>query len=104
MYRIIYRNDNGGISVITPANDVMNHDVLHFIAAKDVPTGKPYKIIDVADLPKSREQRDYWDVNKSDLTDGFGADFGVGSNWEILSITPFVVRHVLTGETREIVA
>jgi hypothetical protein len=38
-----------------------------------VPTGKPYKIVDVADIPADRGQRDAWTVNEADLTDGVGA-------------------------------
>jgi hypothetical protein len=43
------------------------------IAAKDVPIGKPYKIVDVADIPTDRQLRDAWTVDEADLTDGVGA-------------------------------
>lgn len=69
--RIIYKNEGGGVSVITPA---MNCGLtVEQIAAKDVPTGLPYKIVDVADIPSDRTQRDLWEVDEADLTDGVGA-------------------------------
>jgi hypothetical protein len=54
--RIIYQNDEGGVSVIVPADPAMT---IEQIAAKDVPAGKAYKIIDASDLP-DRATRDEW--------------------------------------------
>jgi hypothetical protein len=34
------------------------------IAAKDVPTGKPYKIVDVADIPSDRTFRNAWEYTE----------------------------------------
>jgi hypothetical protein len=68
--RIIYQNDEGGVSVIIPADCGLT---IEEIAAKDVPTGKPYKIVDVADIPTDREWRNEWAVDEADLTDGVGA-------------------------------
>lgn len=68
--RIIYQNDNGGVAVIVPCDCGLTIDQ---IAAKDVPTGKPYKIVDVADIPSDRSVRDAWAVDAADLTDGVGA-------------------------------
>ncbi len=31
------------------------------IAAKDVPSGKPYKIVDAAEVPSDRTFRDAWE-------------------------------------------
>ena len=69
--RIVYINEEGGISIITPA-DKETRTVAE-IAAKDVPTGAKFKIIDVTDLPSNRNFRDAWTVSESDLTDGEGA-------------------------------
>ena len=52
--RIIYPTDNGGVAVIVPAVSVE-------LALKDVPAGKPYKIVDVADIPSDRTVRDAWE-------------------------------------------
>ena len=68
--RIIYQNDEGGVAIIVPSDCGLT---IEEIAAKDVPTGKPYKIVDVADVPTDREWRDSWTVDVADLTDGVGA-------------------------------
>ena len=68
--RIIYQNDTGGVAVLTPADCGLT---IEQIAAKDVPTGKPYKIVDVSDVPTDREWRNEWTVDEADLTDGVGA-------------------------------
>ena len=72
MKQIIYKNSDGGVSVITPAPDALAIYGINVIAQKDVPAGLPYKIIDATDLP-SREQRALWDVDTALLTDGVGA-------------------------------
>lgn len=98
--RIIYPNDEGGVSVIIPApdarrkvlvsdaviktvivpatEDVPEHEeqrlvtpavyrdetddeFIAWIAAKDVPEGKPFKIVDVADVPSDRTFRNAWE-------------------------------------------
>lgn len=57
--RIIYPNNDGGVSIIVPApNCGLSIDE---IAKKDVPAGKPYKIVDVADIPSDREFRNAWE-------------------------------------------
>jgi len=57
--RIIYKNNDGGISIIIPAPD--SELTIEEIAAKDVPPNTDYKIVDVSELPKNREFRSAWD-------------------------------------------
>ena len=104
--RIIYPNDDGGVSILIPApearqqvlvseavTEVVTHDAvlnedgievtpaydetvtvtpavyreqtdgefIEWIAVKDVPAGKPYQIVDVADIPSDRTFRDAWE-------------------------------------------
>ena len=68
--RIIYQNDTGGVAVLIPADCGLT---IEQIAAKDVPTGKPYKIVDVSEIPTDRQWRNEWTVDEADLTDGVGA-------------------------------
>lgn len=68
--RIIYQNDDGGVSIIIPADCGLT---IQQIADKDVPTGKPFKIIDATDIPTDRTLRDAWIVDQAILTDGVGA-------------------------------
>lgn len=70
---VIYKQDNGIAAVIWPTPEVVGLLGIEAIATKDVPTGKPYKIIDEADLPADRSQRMAWTVDDADLTDGVGA-------------------------------
>lgn len=57
--RIIYQNDNGGISIIVPAHECGL--TIEEIAAKDVPVGKEYKIVDVSEIPEDRTFRNAWE-------------------------------------------
>jgi hypothetical protein len=57
--RIIYPTDGGGVAVIIPT--VECGLTIEEISAKDVPTNKPFKIVDVADIPSDRTFRDAWE-------------------------------------------
>ena len=72
--RIIYSTDDGGVSILIPTAECLQTHTIEEIAAKDVPAGKPYKIVDVADIPSDRTFRNAWTVNEADLTDGVGAE------------------------------
>ena len=54
--RIIYPTDEG-VAVIVPADCGLS---IEEIAAKDVPAGKPFEIVDVADIPSDRTFRGAW--------------------------------------------
>lgn len=70
---IIYRQDSGLVAVDYPTDEALALMNIHEIAARVVPTGSPYKIIDEADLPADRSQRMAWTVDDVELTDGVGA-------------------------------
>jgi hypothetical protein len=59
--RIIYPNDNGGVDIIIPSPEYLAEHTIEELAAKDVPQGKPYKIVDVADIPTDRTFRNAWE-------------------------------------------
>ena len=59
--RIIYPNDNGGVSILIPTAEYLSEHTIEELAAKDVPEGKHYKIVDVADIPSDRTFRDAWE-------------------------------------------
>jgi hypothetical protein len=65
--RIIYPTDNGGVAVIVPAPECGLS--LQEIAAKDVPAGKPWKIVDAADIPADRTFRDAWTADFTEVTE-----------------------------------
>lgn len=72
--RIIYQNDDGGVAIIIPTPECLQKHSIEEIADKDVPAGKPYKIVDVSDIPSDRTFRGAWTVDEEDLTDGVGAE------------------------------
>jgi antitoxin (DNA-binding transcriptional repressor) of toxin-antitoxin stability system len=75
---IIFKHDEG-VAVIVPAQDAITQFGIDFIAAKDTPSGKPFKIIDQEGLPDP-STRNLWDIDEADLTDGVGAPFGAGTD------------------------
>lgn len=72
--RIIYKNDAGGVAVIIPAPEALEAHGIHAIAQKDVPAGKPYKIVPASEIPTDRSLRNAWEVDEALLTDGVGSD------------------------------
>ena len=72
--RIIYKNDDGGVSIVVPTQEALSLYGVEAIAAKDVPSGKPFKIVGVADIPTDRTFRSAWEVDDADLTDGVGGE------------------------------
>ena len=59
--RIIYPNDNGGVSILIPTEEYLAEHTIEELAAKDVPAGKPYKIVDGSDIPLDRTFRNAWE-------------------------------------------
>lgn len=78
MSKIVYKQDSGIVAILTPVLTEINPSTgvewtIEEIAAKDVPTGKKYKIVEDSDVSTDRAFRDAWTVDDSDLTDGVGA-------------------------------
>ena len=59
--RIIYPTDDGGVAVIIPADCGLT---IEQIAAKDVPAGKSYQIVDVSEIPSDRTFRNAWEYTE----------------------------------------
>lgn len=75
MNRIIYKQDDGTLAVIIPTPEALALYGIVAIAQKDVPAGKPYKIINASEVPADRSQRNAWTVEDADLTDGVGEEW-----------------------------
>lgn len=67
--RILYTNDQGGISIIVPAPDCTEEQAL---AA--VPEGVHYEIVDVEDVPNDRTFRNAWFHDTTDAPQKVGVD------------------------------
>jgi hypothetical protein len=61
MKRIIYPTDDGGVAVIVPSAQYLADHTIEELAAKDVPDGKAYQIIDEVDVPSNRTFRNAWE-------------------------------------------
>jgi hypothetical protein len=59
--RIIYPTDDGGVAVVVPAPEWLAENSIEALAAKDVPAGKPHKIVSVDDIPSDRTFRAAWE-------------------------------------------
>ena len=59
--RIIHPTPEGGVAIIIPVIDCGL--TIEQIAAKDVPAGVPYSIVDAADIPSDRTFRNAWEYN-----------------------------------------
>ena len=57
-YRFIYTNDDGGISIVIPADNCPL--TVEQIQEKDVPKGKTSYIVDKSVIPTDRSFRDAW--------------------------------------------
>lgn len=59
--RIIYPTPEGGVAVIIPAPDCGL--TIEQIAAKDIPSGIPFRIIEASDIPADRTFRAAWEYS-----------------------------------------
>jgi hypothetical protein len=59
MTRIIFQNESGGVSVIIPTGEISIEEV----AAKDVPEGVTYEIVEDDAIPADRFFRNAWVAN-----------------------------------------
>lgn len=70
--KIIYKNENGGVSILHPTDEALSFMSIDEIAKKDVPAGVKYKIVEDLEIPTDRTFRDAWTVDEATLTDGVG--------------------------------
>ena len=61
--RIIYPTDDGGVAIEIPAPEWLAEEgnTMEVLAQMRVPEGKPFKIIDTADVPSDRTFRNAWE-------------------------------------------
>jgi hypothetical protein len=59
--RIIYPTTEGGVAIIIPAPECGL--TIEQIAAKDVPAGVPYRIVEAAAIPTDRTFRNAWEFS-----------------------------------------
>ena len=59
--RILYPTPEGGVAIIIPAPGCGL--TIEEIAAKDVPAGVPFRIVEATDIPSDRTFRNAWEFS-----------------------------------------
>ena len=59
MHRILYPTADGGVAVVVPAEECGL--TIEAIAAKDVPAGTPFQIVEADTIPSDRTFRNAWE-------------------------------------------
>ena len=62
--RIIYPNDDGGVAILIPTTEYLETHTIEELAAKDVPAGKPFQIVDASYIHSDRTFRDAWEYQE----------------------------------------
>ena len=61
MKRIIYKTESGGVAVLVPSPEYLQDHTIEELAAKDVPEGAEFRIVDTVDVPTDRTWRAAWE-------------------------------------------
>lgn len=73
--KIIFKNEDNSIGIITPSDEALSFATIEQIAEKDVPYNLPYWIVDDTSIPEDRTFRSAWEINESmSKPDGFGGE------------------------------
>ena len=72
--KIIYKNKDNSIAIITPTKEALALYSIEQIALKDVPHNLPFKIVEDDVIPDDREFRNAWTIDDAELTDGVGGE------------------------------
>ncbi len=75
MKKIIFKNQDNSIGIITPTDETLSFATIEQIAEKDVPHNLPYWIVEDSVIPTDRTFRSAWEINESfGKLDGFGGE------------------------------
>ena len=58
---ILYQQDNGTVAIIRPTAEALATMTIAQIAAKDVPAGKTFSIVNASTIPTDRTFRNAWE-------------------------------------------
>lgn len=58
--RVVYANADESIVILIPSYEYLQNHTIEELAAKDVPSGHTYYIIDISDVPTDRTFRGAW--------------------------------------------
>lgn len=71
--KIIFKNEDNSIGIITPTDEALSFVTVAQIAEKDVPYNLPYWIVEDSEIPEDRTFRNAWEIDES-----FGEPSGFG--------------------------
>lgn len=71
--KIIFKNQDNSIGIITPTDEALSFATIEAIAEKDVPHNLPYWIVEESSFPSDRTFRNAWEIDES-----LGAPHGFG--------------------------
>ena len=75
MNRIIFKNQDNSIGIITPSGEALSFATIEQIAEKDCPYNLPYWIVEDSVIPTDRIFRSAWEIDESfGEPDGFGGE------------------------------
>jgi hypothetical protein len=75
MKKIIFKNQNGTIGIITPTQECVDIFGIEAIAKKDVPNGLPFWIVEDDFIPSDRTYRNEWQLpDNFRESDGYGEE------------------------------
>ena len=66
---VVYQQDNGIAAILNPTSEALESMTIEEIAAKDVPAGAAWEIIDSSELPADRTFRDAWTKGSGTVTE-----------------------------------
>lgn len=73
--KIIFKNQDNSIGIITPTNEALSFATIEQIAKKDCPYNLPYWIVEDSVIPEDRTFRSAWEIDESfGKPDGFGGE------------------------------
>ena len=73
--KIIFKNEDKSIGIITPTDEALSFATIEQIAEKDVVHNLPYWIVEDSIIPTDRTFRSAWEIGESlGEPDGFGGE------------------------------
>lgn len=73
--KIIFKNEDNSIGIITPTSEALSFATIKDIAEKDVPHNLPYWLVEDSDIPTDRTFRNAWEIDEAmGEPDGFGGE------------------------------
>jgi hypothetical protein len=71
--KIIYVQDDGTVAITFSSPEVIEQYGIEAIALKDVPPGKPFKIVNTSDIPSDLT---FWEAWEADMSNPDGNGIG----------------------------